>query len=639
MSTQEKSSPPGSSSQERLRHDQDSGFSLGIDSSRLASCFANFSFCPPCSSCDTQPRGYTGVSSAATPLDYATRPPTYFNDKSPPVQSQPWTVSPEQVDVFSYDDSPVASQFVSGFPVLQPGQPMTVQPSTRNEGMVYPDTSPRHKYVGQADVQDYSVANHVRNSYDAGHPQYEGPPRHVPGYRANSGVLSPGGDRARMMAQSRNLDMVQSHQRNQPPSKRGPFKSNVEREQTAETRKIGSCIRCRMQRIRCATNPDDKLGTCLTCSKVSNGKIWRLPCLRYKITDVKLFKPGQVKGHEWTRRWTEGIADDISQWASPLTKNVSVTEGWTQPVLLRVRQFIPQDGDSLERTWVYNGTRRSVTIPAYAIVNIEEAKTTYIQHINQGVKECLTKILQSKEKLIAWTYGLALKAVADETLEGKERDLIRKVLQLWVAIRMTTKSTVIVGDETLGMSRDIMDDTSPLKGEIPLPPVMGAQIELVLIHQIQAKLRREVLEHLQVMIQANNHATWLTTYLVIFILLHNVSLLCQHDAGYARKHGIKARFAREDMVREYQMGANIFLAYFHYVNKGIHPFSAECKEQDLKTLANLDQKKVQVVHTTRRVVQEQKKLWEKVRQSNAYENDFYFISQMYEENWLPQPLI
>ena len=35
--------------------------------------------------------------------------------------------------------------------------------------------------------------------------------------------------------------------------KRGPFKDLALREQTAQTRKIGSCVRCRMQRIRVST--------------------------------------------------------------------------------------------------------------------------------------------------------------------------------------------------------------------------------------------------------------------------------------------------------------------------------------------------------------------------------------------------
>ncbi len=32
--------------------------------------------------------------------------------------------------------------------------------------------------------------------------------------------------------------------------------------------------------------------------------------------------------------------------------------------------------------------------------------------------------------------------------------------------------------------------------------------------------------------------TWLTQYLVVFILLHNIALITKHDADYARKHGM-----------------------------------------------------------------------------------------------------
>jgi hypothetical protein len=43
------------------------------------------------------------------------------------------------------------------------------------------------------------------------------------------------------------FDILQPNQRG---GKRGPFRDPSLREQTAQTRKIGSCIRCRMQRIR-----------------------------------------------------------------------------------------------------------------------------------------------------------------------------------------------------------------------------------------------------------------------------------------------------------------------------------------------------------------------------------------------------
>ncbi len=50
-----------------------------------------------------------------------------------------------------------------------------------------------------------------------------------------------------------------------------------------------------------------------------------------------------------------------------------------------------------------------------------------------------------------------------------------------------------------------------------------------------------------------------------------------------------------------RLGANTLLAYFHYCNKAIYPFSAECKDQDLQTLAELDDDAIKFVHDTRQL--------------------------------------
>jgi hypothetical protein len=89
------------------------------------------------------------------------------------------------------------------------------------------------------------------------------------------------------------------------------------------------------------------------------------------------------------------------------------------------------------------------------------------------------------------------------------------------------------------MSRDILDETSPLRGEIPVPPVMGTQIELILIQGIQIPLRKMVLEMLQALIGRNKADAWLTIYLCTFILLHNCALVTKYDAGYAKKYGFQ----------------------------------------------------------------------------------------------------
>lgn len=120
----------------------------------------------------------------------------------------------------------------------------------------------------------------------------------------------------------------------------------------------------------------------------------------------------------------------------------------------------------------------------------------------------------------------------------EERLLLNMVLQLWIAIRITTRSIRICGEETLGMPRNILDETSPLRGEIPIPPVMGAQIELIL-RSIQIPLRKKVLNQLQTLILEKKPHTWFTIYLCSFILLHNCAMMTKHDAGYARKHGLQ----------------------------------------------------------------------------------------------------
>lgn len=233
------------------------------------------------------------------------------------------------------------------------------------------------------------------------------------------------------------------------------------------------------------------------------------------------------------------MVDNISHWASDEIKIIHVSEGYTRtPVELRVRQFCPQEGDKLTRSWVSNGSKKSVDIPPYAIVDLEAARKAYSEHIDHGIVDSFSAVVKSRNDLIWKTYDMAFKMARDTSVSRDERDLLSLALRLWTAVRLTTKSTVIVGNETLGMPPDIMDESSPIQGCIPLPPVMGAQLDLILIHQIQSALRREMLDKLQKMIQTNKQKTWLTTYLIMFILLHNVALITNHDAGYARKHGM-----------------------------------------------------------------------------------------------------
>ncbi|KFY44455.1 hypothetical protein V495_03444 [Pseudogymnoascus sp. VKM F-4514 (FW-929)] len=425
------------------------------------------------------------------------------------------------------------------------------------------------------------------------------------------------------------------------PTRRGPFKSQFDRDQTAQTRKDGCCLRCRHQKIRCIPDPENPKGICLTCKnvKAANMKVQKPTCIRYRITDVRLYKTGQVPGLEWSQRWANRTLKEMSTWENSDTVTIQVSEGYTStPLKLVVAKFKPLKGDVLERSWVTNsGVKKRVAIPAYAVKDLSAARDAYKNYINQGGAEFFQGALNPKDRFLWMTYNMAITTSNSEDLPTPERKLLRMVLQLWIAIRLNTKSTNIVGPETLGMPSDIFDTTHPTPGRIPTPPVMGNQIELILSRDIQDPLRADILDALQKMIYSNKPKCWFTIYLCTFILLHNCSMITKHDSAYARKHGLQTRFARPAMVNEYLAGATALLAHFHFCNKGSYPFSAAAGERaGILSAAGLTESQIEFIDLTRKFVASNTAHFEDFRWVEAYDNDYYFISQLYEENWKPR---
>lgn len=291
--------------------------------------------------------------------------------------------------------------------------------------------------------------------------------------------------------------------------------------------------------LQCEHNEQDPLGPCLTCKKVANTRADRLPCLRYKISDVRLYKPGQVPGYEWTKRWNNSDPDPVQKWMSSDIRIVQVSDGCSDRTLrVRVRKFVPEDGDKLTRTWYYNGEVKSVSIPPYALIDFEDTKRAYTAHIHDSMNQAFPKILGHPSNLLYRTYQQMLHCCKDKSTPPESLGLLRDTFRLWMSIRLSTRSCFIVGDETLDMPSDILDETSPTPGKIPLPPVLGAQLDLILIHEIQTKLRRRVLERLERLVSKRKLNTWMMSYLVNFVLLHNTAMITAHDAGYAKKHGM-----------------------------------------------------------------------------------------------------
>ena len=271
------------------------GISSGWTGSQLADCFASFSMCSPF---DSQPGTFTvlqclptgqremlTVSSAYRPLftpssyDYHGRRPPALDTAVASIQPQaqvslvPTPTTPGPASIFPCDDPSLIAQYLPGYPPLQPTRVMEVQPVTGREEMVYPVTSPVTKLEGNEDSplgnsglgiqgQPCLMDSPLQTSIMPGAYAAGGEPSTFDNHGGGFVDISSGFHSMQALDVKTGAEHFGIHEgpaaldffpQRTTPVKRGPFRDQDQREKTALTRKMGSCIRCRMQRIRVST--------------------------------------------------------------------------------------------------------------------------------------------------------------------------------------------------------------------------------------------------------------------------------------------------------------------------------------------------------------------------------------------------
>jgi len=138
-------------------------------------------------------------------------------------------------------------------------------------------------------------------------------------------------------------------------------------------------------------------------------KIAKLPCLRYKITDTRLYRVGYVPGHVWSNRWQDEEMSDLSTWADSEIKTIHITQDYSpRSITLQVRKFAPVEGDMLCRSWAHGSVTKSVELPPYAISNIKDAEKSYREFMNKEGKHFFPSTLEPKSGLIWETYNMTM---------------------------------------------------------------------------------------------------------------------------------------------------------------------------------------------------------------------------------------
>jgi len=101
---------------------------------------------------------------------------------------------------------------------------------------------------------------------------------------------------------------------------------------------------------------------------------------------------------------------NITDWASSEIKTLEITHDLGNIRFpLRVRQFVPVEGDQLAQKWADGEVLKHHSIPPYAIANMEEAAQALLKYVDSGVAPFLVGALGHSESFYWDTYLMAFK--------------------------------------------------------------------------------------------------------------------------------------------------------------------------------------------------------------------------------------
>lgn len=159
---------------------------------------------------------------------------------------------------------------------------------------------------------------------------------------------------------------------------------------------------------KCVPDPSDPTGYCLTCIMITGQTLSNLPCLRYKISDAQLIDHGTCPRASWSRRWEKMEMIDIKDWRSSEIKIISITQDvGGMSYNLKTREFIPIEGDALERKWMTNGEQQSFKCAPYAIENMKEAGRTLNRFVDGHIGSSICYYIDETDTLLRDTYSMA----------------------------------------------------------------------------------------------------------------------------------------------------------------------------------------------------------------------------------------
>ncbi|KAK3897057.1 hypothetical protein C8A05DRAFT_39394 [Staphylotrichum tortipilum] len=272
------------------------------------------------------------------------------------------------------------------------------------------------------------------------------------------------------------------------------------------------------------------------------------------------------------------------------------------------------------------GVKRFKPTTPYAVVNMKNAVWEMRAYVTTNVFKYMDYFLRGSDQLVKETYGFAQRYMQRSK---DERNLLRLFFRLWFAVRRTATMEHIVGDDLLDMEPETKDESYPLFGKVPLPPVMIQQLDMILTLGILEPLRKQVLEEFQKLALANNPRNWMTIYLVTFMSLHSCAKITAEQYDNGRKHGLLRRYAIPNCISDRHHSANVFLLHFHYRTESCNPFKQDWKMRHMTPFSYMSVDDIQFLERTKVLLKDSEVVIQTNAEFHLCEHELYFIAQMF----------
>ncbi|KAJ3544754.1 hypothetical protein NM208_g2887 [Fusarium decemcellulare] len=416
--------------------------------------------------------------------------------------------------------------------------------------------------------------------------------------------------------------------------RRGPLGAETRKSAALKRQQRLVCVICHLKKEACTFDSSDPDGPCRRC------KLQVMPCVRYRITDTMLYREQKAPYYLFSQRWQSMDLVDITDWASSEIRTIEISlDILHAPSQIKVRKFIPLPGDLLDETWVKDGETIVYRLPTYAIANMNEAADSIAQMVEREASNYLWNTVGSLERdSLIWETYLAAFRRANTAPSLEEQILLFNTLRLWIHCRIGSHAEHIVGDDKLG-AKPIDDPTSPYNRTIPIPPVLEAQLQCIYFTQFLRPLSKKVLRSLMTLLESKQRKYWYTIYLVLFMMLHSCSLTTRRNREFAITLDLPG-YANPESIRQHNAGSRTLLAHFHLSLKGSYPFKLAL-QGDLPDHASLGlsgPEDINFITRSAKLAARSKSSWDQIRTAGTWENDFYWISQLYDDEWKPEKM-